>query len=229
VDHAQHRRLNFSMRLNPLRLTAIAVIALTVCALASSPGFAVPSAPSTRQTDVIIFHPRLPPGTKTTESGHCWTESIALDRPGAWRCMRENAIYDPCFELAGQQNRVVCGANPAKDENGFALALTQALPSRPAVRRPLHPWLIQLADGSTCEAAAGTMAVIDGEPVRYPCSGTTATGLDADRTYCGLLDTLSPAKVWTADRVCFTVTPSRQGPPFKLLKRERVTIHRLWQ
>jgi len=145
--------------------------------------------------------------------------------------MRENMIYDPCFEVAGQSSRVVCGANPVKHENGFTLALTQPLPSRPPFNAAPQPWLIELADGAICEAATGTMAVIGGEPVRYPCSASPSDSEESQkpRVYCGLLGTLHPAKVWRADKVCFTVAPSDSGPPFKLLDRETIVIRRLWE
>jgi len=73
------------------------------------------------------------------------------------------------------------------------------------------------------------MAVISGEPVRYPCSASASEESLTPRVYCGLLGTLHRAKVWTADKVCFSVAPSDGGPPFKLLKREAGIVHRLWE
>lgn len=142
--------------------------------------------------------------------------------------MRENMIYDPCFEVPGRSKQVVCGANPVKHEDGFSLMLTEPLPSQPPGNTRPQPWLIELADGSVCEAATGTMAVIEGAPVRYPCSYPALKESKAPRIY-GLLGTLHPAKVWTADKVYFTVVPSEVGPPFELKKRETVEVRRVWE
>jgi hypothetical protein len=142
--------------------------------------------------------------------------------------MSGNSIYDPCFEVANQKNQVVCGADPVKHDGGLPLVLTQPLPARTSRNLEPEPWLIELADGSVCEAATGTMAVIDDEPVRYPCNTSRAGGSQAP-VYCGLLNTMHPAKVWMADKVCFTVAPSNSGPPFKLLRRESVGLRRVWE
>jgi hypothetical protein len=138
--------------------------------------------------------------------------------------MHVNMIYDPCFEVTSRKKQVVCGANPIKHDNGFALMLVQPLPPQRSVTAAPQPWLIEVAHGSVCNAATGTMSVISDEPVRYPCSASASEQSLTPRVYCGLLGTLHRAKVWTADKVCFTVAPSDGGPPFKLLKR----VHRLW-
>jgi len=212
-----------------MRLIRAAALMLTACALALSAGFATPPTQPTRHTEVIIFRPLLLPQTKAKRGGRCWTESIAVNRTGAWRCMEGNMIYDPCFEITGRSNQVVCGANPVKHENGFALALTQPLSPRPSSNMAPQPWLIELADGAVCEAATGTMAVIGSEPVRYPCSASLSEESQTPSVYYGLLGTLHPGKVWTAEKVCFTVAPSDGGPPFKLLRSETAMIRRLWE
>ncbi|MBV8359500.1 MAG: hypothetical protein JO189_16410 [Deltaproteobacteria bacterium] len=212
-----------------MRLIRAAALMLTACAICLSAGFATPPAPPTRHTEVIIFRPPLLPQIKAEQGGRCWTESIAVNRPGVWRCMDGNLIYDPCFKIAGRNNQVICGANPVRHENGFALALTQPLLPRSSFNIAPQPWLIELADGAVCEAATGTMAVIGSEPVRYPCSVSPSGESQTPRIYCGLLSTLHPGKVWTAEKVCFTVAPSDGGPPFKLLSRESIVIRRIWE
>ena len=87
----------------------------------------------------------------------------------------------------------------------------------------------ELADGNVCEAATGTMALIGGEPVRYPCIVSRPEESQKRRVDCGLLGTLHPGTVWRADKVCFTIAPSDRGPPFKLLNRGTVLIRRLWE
>jgi hypothetical protein len=83
------------------------------------------SAPETK-TEVNLFRPAVPKGP--SRSGECWTDSIAVSRPGGWRCMMGNEIYDPCFSSAGLAGGVVCDANPAKGSGGFILKLTKPLP-----------------------------------------------------------------------------------------------------
>ena len=211
-----------------MRLKTTGALILTACVIALSPVDAIPLSPFNPPTEVTIFRPPFP-STGGGREGNCWTDSIAVNRSGAWRCMLGNRIYDPCFEATGQTNQVICGANPVKHKDGFSLILTKPLPSRPQDKAPPQPWLLELADGSLCEAATGTMAVIDGEPVRYPCNSPSPGESKASKLNCGLLDKLHPAPVWRADKVCFTVSPSENGPPFQLQKRETVAIRRVWE
>jgi hypothetical protein len=212
-----------------MRLAGAAALTLIVYTLRSCSAFGAGVPPPAHETQIIIFRPSLPSRATVQLSGRCWTESIAVNRSGAWRCMHKNAIYDPCFEIAGRHGQVICGANPVKYENGFALTLTQPLPPRPRLKAVPQPWLVELTDDSICEAATGTMAVIDGEPVRYPCSSSPPEESPKRRVYCGLLDTLHRGSLWRADKVCFTISPSDHGPPFKLLNRKMVVIRRLWE
>ncbi|HUY18647.1 MAG TPA: hypothetical protein VMV15_05425 [Candidatus Binataceae bacterium] len=218
------------MRSPALWIAAAAVAMLTVGVSGCRPQTAATPATSTiapLQTQVIVFKPAVPADVE--EGGRCWTDSIAVSRPGAWRCMRENFIYDPCFEVSGQPRQVVCGADPAKGDHGFLLKLTEPLPApAPSSDKSAQPWLIELADGSICQAATGTMAAIEGESVRYPCSGPKSQA-GSQPVYTGLLGTMYPGKVWSADQVWFTVEPTEAGLPFKLLKRETVAIRRLWE
>ena len=144
--------------------------------------------------------------------------------------MRENMIFDPCFAIAHQSRQVVCGADPAKGDRGFVLKLSEALPP-PAPRpdRAAEPWMIELSDGTICAAATGTMAAIEGESVRYPCAAGAPAAESGEQIYAGLLGTLYPGKVWTADEVWFTVAPNEAGLPFKLTRRATVTIRRIWE
>lgn len=217
------------MRSSVLWISAAAVAILTAGISGCRPQASAPapSAIDPVQTQVIVFTPPVPADVE--DGGRCWTDSIAVNRPGAWRCMRENFIYDPCFEVGGRTRQVVCGTDPANGERGFLLKLTEPLPTpASAAERSAQPWLIELADGSICQAATGTMAAIDGESVRYPCSGPKPEA-GSQPIYTGLLGTMYPGKVWTADKVWFTVAPTDAGLPFKLLKRQTVAIRRLWE
>src|SRR5262249_51652354 len=152
---------------------------------------AVASSVSNPPTEVTIFHPSIP-STKVQLQGNCWTESIAVNRSGAWRCMRKNMIYDPCFEVSGWTQQVICGANPVEHKSGFPLTLTMPLPSLPRDNTLPRPWLLELADGSVCAAATGTVAVIEGNPVLYPCNSPPHNETKALKLNCGLLERLHP-------------------------------------
>ncbi len=174
-------------------------------------------------TQVNTFRPAVPTGRR--RSGECWTESAAVDRPEAWRCAAGNEIYDPCFAVAGLENAVVCGADPARRKTGFVLALIKPLPTRTPsqVVTPL-PWLLKLADGSICELTTGTSAQIDGEDVPYECSDSHRCNDDCPYL-TGVTTKLSRGVVWKADKVTFR---SSRGA-VKLLKRASLAVLAVWQ
>ncbi len=98
----------------PRRSASAVTIVMMFAALGCRPEETSPptavAAPT--QTQVILFQPPVPADVE--EGGRCWTDSIAVNRAGAWRCMRENFIYDPCFAVAGQPRQVICGADPGQ-------------------------------------------------------------------------------------------------------------------
>jgi hypothetical protein len=102
-----------------MRLRTTGALILTACVIALLPVDAVPLPPLNLPTEVTIFRPPLP-STGGEQEGNCWTNSIAVNRSDAWRCMLGNRIYDPCFEATGQTRQVICGANPVKHKDGFA-------------------------------------------------------------------------------------------------------------
>ena len=56
-------------------------------------------------TQVITYSPGPPTGEP--QAGRCWTNSLAVWRDDAWRCIVGNEIYDPCFS---EDDSVICGA-----------------------------------------------------------------------------------------------------------------------
>src|ERR1700676_5342266 len=123
----------------------IGVLALAIPA-AGWPAQEVVAAPSTGRTQVINFTPAVPNAPQ--REGYCWTQSIALPRAGAWRCMIGNAIEDPCFATPDVSDAVICGANPATSDAGFLMRLAKPLPSiKSAVTAPPSPWMAELAIG----------------------------------------------------------------------------------
>jgi hypothetical protein len=146
------------------------------------------------KTEVIRFMPGVPSGD--AREGSCWTESIAITRSGAWRCMVGNAISDPCFTIAGKRGQLVCDANPALKTDGFVLKLTKPLPKSTHPEQKAEPWVFRLADNSICEAMTGTLSPVNGEPARWTC----AIHIRDQVRPAGLVTKLTPGKIWMADK-----------------------------
>jgi hypothetical protein len=176
------------------------------------------------QTLVSVFQPAVPKGP--TKSGNCWTDSIAVDRRGAWRCMAGNEIYDPCFEVPGLRKAVVCGASPATKATGFVLELTGPLPKPSDQGRTIsRPWLLKLSDRSICEIETGTIAQVSGLDVPYDCSDSHRCADDGTCPYMtGLTPSFHRGKIWTAEKVAF----SAGNGEMKLLTRERIEVVAVW-
>jgi hypothetical protein len=169
-------------------------------------------------TQVIRYAPpaRLP---AKTESGHCWTGSIAAPyRQDAFRCMVGNEIHDPCFATP-QKDRVLCGMNPATGEAGFVLKLTKPLPApeAPPTANEKWAWLIELPDGAACFPFTGTNPMIKGKVAHYGC------GKDESELLLG--DLVSKGQTWTAQKA--TVQYDASGVTVK--SQSLVVLKRVWQ
>ena len=175
---------------------------------------------SGRTTEVIRFVPHSP--GRGMLSGHCWTDSIAIARPDAWRCMSGNEIYDPCFE-GKDKGFVVCDPNPAKGDPGRRMKLTAPLPEPEGQPGPaIDPgaWLVELEDGTICRPGTGTSEEIEGKIAHYFCE-SREKGVEVD--LLGDLDTSRP--LWTAEKAI--VSEGAKGP--KLIRAEKIGIKRVWR
>ena len=177
-----------------------------------------------QETKVTLFRPIVPGGL--SRSGECWTDSIAVARSGAWRCMAGNEIFDPCFSSTGLTEAVVCGANPAQDRAGFILKLTKPLP-KPSSWAPAHPrpWLVKLADNTTCAIQTGTIGLVAGLEVPYGCSDSQQCSDKGCPHMTGLTNKFKRGKVWTADKVTFK--SSDKG--LQLINRTPVAVIAVWR
>jgi hypothetical protein len=177
---------------------------------------------SQQATRIIRFVP-----DKTVESvrqGKCWTGSIAVARPDAWRCMIGNEIADPCFSRADGKF-VVCGTNPARGDPGFGLELTEPLPKpdlpvQSSGSESMGGWLLELADGTLCRPVTGASGDIDGKAANYYCENGQP---GKEIVLLGGIDTRGP--LWTTLKA--TVGRGPGGP--KLIKSEKMAVKNVWQ
>ena len=171
-----------------------AAVASWLMAGIASAATATTTVPATAVHSYTPAHP-----TGAPQNGDCWTNSIASSRPTAYRCMVGNNIYDPCFQ-SGSSTVVVCDANPAKRQTGFALHLTKPLPPAQKTKGPIMPFMMQLRDGSVCTPETGTRALVGKTIVAYDCTAS----VQASGTYVGLGDKLNTkSPIWTAQRIVY--------------------------
>jgi hypothetical protein len=112
-----------------------------------------------------------------TIKGSCWTGSIGLQRPDAWRCMTaNNEILDPCLRSPkGASVPLIC----ITGKTAVRLKLTKPLPLKmgnPPEKR-FFPWRLLLSNGDLCERFTGTAAgEVQGQGLVFGCrSGGTTT------------------------------------------------------
>ena len=178
---------------------------------------------SMSETNIVHFVPSVPTGD--TRGGSCWSRSIAAPaRHDAFRCTVDNEIHDPCFIVPPNHDRLVCGADPALKKDGFLLKLTKPLPkiSRPTRRR--DPWILKLADGSICETMTGTLPAVNGKPARWSC----AIHIRDQVRPAGLVTTLTPGKIWIADRYPESAIATPGQAPSKV-EAEKVPVKMIWE
>jgi hypothetical protein len=210
---------------NTRKFIAIFVIAIAiqlVHPMAITKSFAqVPTAVT--ETAVTIFVPPLPTGAE--REGSCWTTSIAVTRPGAYRCTVGNSIEDPCFAVPPNPDKLVCGANPILKKDGFVLKLTKPLPTNalPPSASP-EPWLFKLADGSSCVAMTGTLVAVNGEPARWSCAMYVRDQIRR----MGVVSKLTPGKVWMAERFSEKSIP-RPGSDMRKVIGDSIPVKEIWE
>lgn len=187
------------------------------------------TAPAVPATQVIAYAAEPPASSTPTESGSCWTNSIAAPfRADAWRCMVGNSISDPCFEVTGSTSTLLCNVNPTEpgSTSTFALALTKPLPAPevpPAGSAPSNwAWLIQLADGTLCTPFTGTLPITaTGQAANYGCAPGP---LGNDIMIFGDLN--SSSSVWTA--TVGTIAETTSSLP-TIVSSTTVPVETVWQ
>lgn len=170
----------------------------------------LPPAPPFQATEVIDYLPTEIPDE--TQPGSCFTTAIGLGRADAYRCMVDNAIYDPCFAV-GDEPTVICDADPLSETDGFILSLTEPLPE-PEVGMLAMPWLIELADGTVCGLLTGTRPGVGERTASYGCQGGTY-----------LFDDFQQNQLWLAEEATFGLNDDG----FFVETSQLVPLQRVWR
>jgi hypothetical protein len=191
-------------------------------------------APSVVPTQVLSYIPPVLASGPQTESGSCWTSSIAAPyRKDAWRCAAGpssdlgagNSISDPCFQIPNNVN-LICGVNPKNPGSEFILQLTKPLPPPEPfqVKPPINwGWLVELADGTLCSPFTGTRPfAAGGESANYGCAPEP---LGKDIMIFGDLNASS--SVWTAK--IGTLSASTSTFPPAIQSAQTVNVKTVWQ
>lgn len=127
--------------------------------------------PGLTATEVVTFQPWSGNGVAMANKtwGSCFGPSGATQRGDAFRCSRDNEIFDPCF-ASPDRSKVACPRSSITDVT--VMELTEPL-KQPVTDREGQPWLLNLEDGQDCGAitGAGPLAHVSGmEPNGYGCT-----------------------------------------------------------
>ena len=159
------------------RVLRAAATALALLAVLAGVAVAIPAHTTIVHFEVFDASGKVV-GVRVTgsASGHCFSGSIGLPRPDAWRCFIGNEILDPCLESPrGATVPLVCIVG----SHAIRLRLTKPLAAseRNAKEHGFFPWRLVLAGGDVCERFTGTAAgEVQGQGLTYGCtSGGTTT------------------------------------------------------
>lgn len=149
------------------------------------------TATSAAATPVTVVHTAAPwtatghltVASRGTAPGSCFTTSLAAPAPTAYRCFGGNALLDPCFVSPVSDRTVACLATPWSRAQVLTLRTPPPAPVRTGSGRY---WALQLADGTRCVAATGTVPQVAGVDLSYSC---------ADGTYAEPVDSAAPRVV----------------------------------
>jgi hypothetical protein len=171
-------------------------------------------------TNVMYFKP-WDVSPKEIKSGNCWVNSIAEPfREDAFRCMVDNAIYDPCFQTP-EDGFVFCQMNPSVPE-AFLIELTKPLPTPevPKNKQSNWAWFVKLKDGTYCSPFTGTRPFFpDGQVAYYGCNS------DDKNQQIVLIGDLTEGNIWTATEAILT----QQNKNWVIKSSKKVEIDSVWQ
>src|SRR4051794_16795572 len=150
------------------------VLCLLAAALLAPAAGAAPAGGTVRETVHPFAGGRLSTlwSIASAARGSCWTGSLAVPRPDAYRCfVGSNGIADPCFASPAQHAWVVCIQRPAT-RRVLRLNLSQPLP--PNGSNVTHgarlPWAVRLTQAVDCRISTGANGVLHGRVALYACT-----------------------------------------------------------
>jgi len=155
--------------------------------IATSPGGNITGQPAAHfaQPQQELFTPYdengiLDVDVSKTESGQCWTSSIAMPISGVFRCMVDNEIMDPCFAPAVDTDpvSVTCFADPWTP--GITITLSKPLPTEDLILKDGNPWALELANGARCVVLTGALPVLGTYTLQYRCDKGAVASLQTD-------------------------------------------------
>jgi len=135
-----------------------------------------------------------------------------------------NVIVDPCFAPPSTEGVVVCAANPATGDPGFALRLTKPLPGDVVTpSSTAEPWLLRLADGQVCTPFTGTVPEVGTEEARWSCADASSPGS------AGLVTTIDRGTTWTVQwyPAAEGHSPAHPSPP--TVPARRIPVADVWE
>ena len=167
--------------------TVVVGVALSACSSSAQHGTgaaatrtSVASSPAGPVTTTKTYSPYAAAGTlvvpvaASQPSGACWTGSIAVPKPGVYRCLVGNSIDDPCWSGQADATVVVCAADPW--DTATLVHLTAPLPQPAAPRTASHPWALELANGAHCITATGMVGAVGSVQLTYLCGASASAG-----------------------------------------------------
>lgn len=170
----------------------------------TGPGVSATGAPATTVSRTFVPFTRSgapAAGVAARRSGSCFTASITVRSPLAYRCFAGNAILDPCFARTAAATTLDCYADPWS--RAVELRVTAALPTS-APLDITRPWALELADGRRCVVVTGTAPSVQGVVLGYRCgdgaaglAGTSGSVLTAvQRSATGAVARVAVSTVW---------------------------------
>lgn len=148
------------------------------------------------ETVVNAYLPGIPDEVR---EGVCPQLSAVVPNSSARRCLiagqelGEISIFDPCL-LASNDQTLVCGVDPIGGASGFQVSLLEPLPETDTPSddeaNQSGAWLVQLANGATCQYIFGAAFIVNDQRVNYVCSDDSV-----------LLGDLQSGSVWRAEQV----------------------------
>jgi hypothetical protein len=114
--------------------------------------------------------------------GSCWTASIAVPRPDAWRCMAGNEIRDPCFSASSRAREVVCVGDPFSHRVTLMRLTRRLEPKAHGREGEPHAWKLRLTNGVLCGYATGATGLVARMRLNYACSSKGWIAGNPDRS-----------------------------------------------